>query len=89
MMIHRKIHRGVKDCSKLVNNQCDRGDTCWWNHTTNNQVFQKVNENLAPPLQGKVQPQMEIQNTQNVILVNMLKAMETELMKIKVMLNMH
>ena len=89
MMIHRKIHGGVKDCSKLVNNQCDRGDTCWWNHTTNNQVFQKVKENLAPPIQGKEQPQMDIQNTPNVILVNMLKTMETELRKIKIMLNMH
>ena len=80
MMIHRKIHGGVKDCSKFVNNRCDRGDGCWWNHTINNQVFQTVTENLPPPIQVKTTP--------NIILVNMLKTMETELMKIKVVLNM-
>ena len=79
-MIHRKRHGGVRDCSKFVNNQCDRGDSCWWNHAINNQVFQTVTENLPPPIQVKTTP--------NIILVNMLKTMETELMKIKVMLNM-
>ena len=79
MMIHRKIHGGVRECSKFVNNQCDRGDSCCWNHTVNNQVFQTVTENLPPPIQVKTTP--------NGILVNMLKTMETELMKIKAMLN--
>ena len=94
MMIHRKIHGGVKVCLKLTNNQCDRGDSCWWSHTTSNQVFQKVEENLPPPIQRKEQltqmePQIETQNKTNEILVNMLKTMDTELKKIKQILNIN
>ena len=40
-MIHRKIHGGVQECKKLTNNQCDRGENCWWTHTMNQQDFQK------------------------------------------------
>ena len=94
MMIHRKIRGGVKVCLKLTNNQCDRGDSCWWSHTTSNQVFQKVEENLPPPIQRKEQltqmePQIETQNKTNEILVNMLKTMDTELKKIKQILNIN
>ena len=32
MMIHRKIHRGVQECRSLINNQCNRGESCWWSH---------------------------------------------------------
>jgi hypothetical protein len=28
MMIHRKIHGEVKECRRLINNQCNRGDNC-------------------------------------------------------------
>ena len=95
MMIHRKIHGGVKECSKLIGNECNRGDSCWWSHvTTSNQVFQQVKENLPPPIQRKEQleamkPQEEILQNPNEILVNMLKTMDTELKKIKQMLNIN
>ena len=55
MMIHRKIHGGVKDCIDLVKNQCTRGDHCWWNHTQTEQVFQQVTENLPRPIQNRQQ----------------------------------
>ena len=95
MMIHRKIHGEVKECSKLMINQCNRGDSCWWSHvTTDNQVFQQVKENLPPPIQRKEQleemkTQTEILKNPNEILVNMLKTMDTELKKIKQILNIN
>ena len=95
MMIHRKVHGGVKECTKLLNNQCDRGENCWWSHIMNQQVFQKVQENLPPPiLRTKQTPwmlnqqeQMMPQSPQNEILVSMLKTLELELKKIKEVLN--
>jgi hypothetical protein len=91
MMIHRKIHGGVKECNKLINNQCQRGDSCWWSHEKNEQVFQQVRENLPPPIQVRQEQksQMEMQNTLNLILVNMLKVMDIELKKIKEVLNIN
>ena len=87
MMIHRKIHGGVKQCIRLTNNQCDRGDNCWWSHVSTNQVFQQVEQNLPPPINlphpMNQQQQMETQSPSNEILVSMLKVMETELKKIK------
>jgi hypothetical protein len=60
---------------------------------TSQQVFQKVEENLPPPIQRKQQPpmkpQMEIQNTPNEILVNMLKTLDSELKKIKAVLKIN
>ena len=88
MMIHRKIHGGVKDCLDLIRNQCSRGDHCWWNHTLTEQVFQQVKENLPPPIQIRQQP-MNIQMTQNQMIVNMLTVMDLVLNKIKEMLNMN
>ena len=87
MMIHRKIHGGVKQCIRLTNNQCDRGDNCWWSHVSTNQVFQQVEQNLPPPINlphpMNQQQQMETQSPSNEILVSMLKVMETESKKIK------
>ena len=83
MMIHRKVHGGVKDCQRLLNSQCDRGNHCWWNHEITQQVFQQVRENLPPPI-----PQAP-QNPPHQILVNMLTAMDLELKKIKVVLNIN
>ena len=97
MMIHRKIHGGVQECNKFVNNQCDRGKNCWWTHTMKQQVFQKIQENLPPPIQRTVQtpwiqqqqPQMMPQIISNETLVNMLQTMEIELKKIREVLNMN
>ena len=97
MMIHRKVHGGVKECKKLSdNNKCDRGDDCWWSHIMNQQVFQKVQENLPPPIQRTQQMMyqqtpwiQQQQSTQNEILVSMLKTMDTELKKIKEVLNIN
>ena len=55
MMIHRKIHVGVRICKNFLNNTCSRGSECWWNHnveshpTTQNSGFQQNPGNLAPP----------------------------------------
>ena len=100
MMIHRKIHGEVKECRRLINNQCDRGDNCWWSHSKGQQVFQKVQENLPPPIQTTqeliqqqiplIQQQTQMfQNAQNTVLENMLKEMNLELMKIKEVLNIN
>ena len=93
MMIHRKIHGGVKECIRLTNNQCDRGDNCWWSHVSSHQVFQQVEENLPPPIQKMQTPmkpqEMEMQSMPHNILVSMLKAMETELKKIKEVLDIN
>ena len=93
MMIHRKIHGVVKECIRLTNNQCDRGDNCWWSHASSHQVFQQVEENLPPPIQKMQTPmkpqEMEMQSMPHNILVSMLKAMETELKKIKEVLNIN
>ena len=87
MMIHRKIHGGVKECSRMINNQCNRGETCWWSHSVNKQVFQKVTENLQPPIQTlqmtQQQADMIQQHKPNAILVNMVNRMTTVLMPIK------
>ena len=83
MMIHRKVHGGVKDCQRFINSTCDRGDHCWWNHQTTQQVFQQVKENLPPPI-----PQVP-QNLPHQILVNMLTVMDLELKKIKEVLNIN
>ena len=90
MMIHRKIHGGVKECRKMINNQCDKGDNCWWSHVSQ-QVFQEVQENLPPPIQRTqqmAQNQM-LQKTPNTILEQMLKEMNMELKKIKEVLNIN
>ena len=93
MMIHRKIHGEVKECMRLINNQCERRENCWWSHEINNQVFQKAMENPKPPIQEAqmMQPQMQMkeQNRPNEILVNMVKKMTIELMQIKELLNIH
>ena len=88
MMIHRKIHGEVKQCRRMMTNQCDRRENCWWSHETKDQVFQMVSENLQPPIQ---QPQMQMreQSPSNEMLVNMVKVMTKELMKIKELLNMN
>ena len=91
MMIHRKIHGGVQECKKLTNNQCDRGENCWWTHTMNQQDFQNVQENLRPPIQrteGMIH-QQHPQMISNEILVNMLQTMEMELKKIREVLNIN
>ena len=53
----------------------------------NKQVFQKVTENLQPPIQTMQMTQQQAdmiqQNTPNEILVNMVKRMTTVLMPIK------
>ena len=93
MMIHRKIHGEVQECRKMINNQCDRGEHCWWKHSNKKQVFQKEKENLVPPLQKTQQmmnqpiPMIQEQEKSNQILVKMLKTMDIELKKIKEMLN--
>ena len=90
LMIHRKIHGEVRVCTKLISSQCDRGDSCWWSHNANNQVFQKVKENLPPPIQKEtLQSQTGLMNAPNQIIVNMLKTMDKELMKIKEVLNIN
>ena len=95
MMIHRKIHGGVNECRRMITNECFKGDNCWWSHVLNQQVFQKVQENLPPPIQRsqliQQQPQMTetIQNKPNEVLVKMLKEMNTELKKIKEILNLN
>ena len=64
MMIHRKKEHAsiVKDCEEFIKNQCRyQEDFCWYKHATketddeimeieSNQVFQKVSENLKPPI---------------------------------------
>ena len=90
LMIHRKIHGRVRLCTKLTDSQCDRGESCWWSHNMNDQVFQQVTENLRPPIiiqQENLQPRMDLLNTPNLIMVNMLKTLNIELMKIKEVLN--
>ena len=84
MMIHRKLHGGVQECKKLTNNQCDRGENCWWTHTVNQQVFQKVQENLPPPIQRTEQTPW-IQQQPQMMSQNMLQTMEMELKKIEVL----
>ena len=90
LMIHRKIHGRVRLCTKLTDSQCDRGESCWWSHNMNDQVFQQVTENLRPPIiiqHENLQPRMDLLNTPNLIMVNMLKTLNIELMKIKEVLN--
>ena len=88
MMMHRRIHGGVKQCKNQSINQCSRGNSCWWNHEVTDQVFQKVQENLPPPIQNREQMQQQTsQSNQNQFLLNMLNVMETELKKIKDTLN--
>ena len=84
MMTHRKIHGEVKKCQKQISGQCDRGNSCWYDHEE--QVFQQVKENLPPPLQKipMMKPQMK---NQTQILVEMLNVMDLELKKIKGVLN--
>ena len=88
LMIHRKIHGAVRVCTKLMNSQCDRGESCWWSHDMNKRVFQQVKENLPPPIQQEtLQSQMGLLNAPNQIIVDMLKTLDKELMKIKEVLN--
>jgi hypothetical protein len=86
MMIHRKIHGEVKACQKQISSQYNRGDSCWFDHEK--PVFQHVKENLPPPIQKipVMKPQMNIPNQ---ILVDMLKVMDSELKKIKEVLNIN
>ena len=87
MMIHRKEHGSVKVCIRLLNNQCERGDSCWWSHVGTQQDFQEAQENLRPPIQRPMMQQQ--QNNPNILLVNMLKSMDIELKKIKEVLNIN
>ena len=61
MMIHRKTHGEVRNCSRFLNNECERGNNCWWNHTNSRQVFRQVPGNLPPPIleQNQTPPILE------------------------------
>ena len=96
MMVHRKIHGAVQECEQSVINQCNRGNNCWWNHEKNEKVFQQVKENLPPPIQQRqllkqqtssmetqMKEQMLVENNPIQELVDMVKVMSLELMKIK------
>ena len=98
MMIHRKIHGGVHECRSSITNQCNRGQSCWWSHKTKDQVqqqvFQKVQENLPPPILNSQQQtaphsHTEVQMTSNQMIVSMLLKMDLQLKKMKEAMNMN
>ena len=95
MMVHRKTHGEVRTCSRFLNNQCERGNDCWWNHTNNRQVFRHVPGNLPPPILEQnqtmtTQRQYSIdRNRNNMMILETIKRMELEMNKVKEVLNIH
>ena len=92
MMIHRKKnHDKVKFCKNYLNNQCQRGEDCWWDHETRtnlNQDFHQNPENKAPPVKSLFKPmpstqQWDLQN-QNQLQI-MAKPNQTILIMMKTM----
>ena len=95
MMVHRKTHGEVRTCSRFLNNQCERGNDCWWNHTNNRQVFRHVPGNLPPPILEQNQTMTTLRqysinrNRNNIAILETLKRMELEMNKVKGVLNIH
>ena len=94
-MIHRKTHGEVRNCSRFLNNECERGNNCWWNHTNSRQVFRQVPGNLPPPILEQNQTSTTLRqysinrNRNNIAILETLKRMELEMNKVKEVLNIH
>ena len=94
-MVHRKTHGAVRTRSRFLNNQCERGNDCWWNHTNNRQVFRHVPGNLPPPILEQNQTMTTLRqysinrNRNNIAILETLKRMELEMNKVKEVLKIH
>ena len=75
LMIHRKnIHGNVQTCKKYLNNECQREDTCWWSHRSDNLLedFPQVKQRANPPIETPSQTNM---------ILNMINVLNTMLTK--------